>query len=261
VDADDHDDDVPTAEEFTDPYLGNYTPPPEVQPGVCNVCHGATGYMYDGDPWERCWSCKESIRGVSNPLTLVVPISLYRVGEQLHTVLKDYKRSPSKRVRERHLWQVGAILHRFLWGHRDHIATEAGGYWDTVAIVPSKTNHDDVHPLESAIMLGEPLRDEYMRLLEPGDVSKIGRARSSDQGYVATDDAEGRRVLLVDDTFTSGATFQSAASALVLGGAEVVAGLVIGRVIDTSNANYPETLELWERQRKVRFSFETCCLE
>ena len=130
-----------------------------------------------------------------------------------------------------------------------------------MTIVPSKTNRVDAHPLESAIMLGEPLRDEYMRLLEPADVGRIGRARSSDQGFVAADDANGRRVLLVDDTFTSGATFQSAASALVLGGAEVVAGLVIGRVIDTSNASYPEKLELWERQRRVPFSFETCCLE
>jgi hypothetical protein len=261
VDADDDDEEVSTVEEFTDPYLGTYTPPPEVQPGVCDVCHGATGYMYDGDPWERCWSCKESVRGVSNPLALVVPISLYRVGEQLHTVLKDYKRSPSERVRNRHLLQAGAILHRFLNGHRDHIAAEAGGYWDTVTIVPSKTNHEDVHPLESAIMLGEPLRDEYMRLLETAEVGRIGRAQSSDRGYSATDDAGGRRVLLVDDTFTSGATFQSAASALALGGAAVVAGLVIGRVIDTSNANHPEKLELWERQRRVPFSFETCCLE
>jgi predicted amidophosphoribosyltransferase len=43
------------------------------------------------------------------------------------------------------------------------------------------------------------------------------------------------RILLVDDTFTSGATFQSAASALALGGADVIAGVVIGRVIDTSD--------------------------
>lgn len=252
---------VGTVEEFTDPHLGTYTPPPEAQPGVCDICHGSTGFKYNGDPWERCWSCKESVDGVSNPVRLVVPISLYRVGEQLHTVLKDYKRSPSERVRERHLLQVGAILHRFLHGHRDHIAAEAMRYWDTVTIVPSKTSQDAVHPLESAIALGEPLRSEYARLLEPADVGRIGRAQSSDQGYRASAESEGRRVLLVDDTFTSGATLQSAASALALGGAEVVAGLVIGRVIDTSNPNFPEKLELWERQRGVPFSFDTCCLE
>jgi hypothetical protein len=221
----------------------------------------ATGVMYSGVRWERCWSCTETIRGVSNPLTLVVPISLYRVGGQLHTVLKDYKRSPSARVRDRHLWQVGAILHRFVWGHRDHIAAAADGYWDTVTTVPSKSDRDSVHPLVKAIMLGEPLRDEYMHMLECADLSRIGRAQSSDDGFLALPLAAGRRVLLVDDTFTSGATFQSAASALTLGGATVIAGLIIGRVIDMSNDDHPEHQELWEQQRQVPFSFDTCCLE
>lgn len=69
-------------------------------------------------------------------------------------------------------------------------------------------------------------------------------------------------MLLVDDTFTSGATFQSAASALALDGADVVAGVVIGRVINTSDtAGHPEKLALWQQQRQVPFSFAACCLE
>jgi len=175
-------------------------------------------------------------------------------------VLKDYKRSPDARVRERHLLQVGAILHRFLFNHRDHIAAAAQSYWDFVTIVPTKGQREESHPLEQAILLGEPLRDEYERLLEPADVGRIDRAASSDRGYKASN-AEGKKVLLLDDTFTTGATFQSAASALTLGGAQVVAGVVIGRVVDTSNPDYPEKLELWEQQRLVRFSFDTCCLE
>lgn len=260
MDGEQEDEDLPTVEDFTDPHLGTYTPPPEVQPGVCDVCHGATTTAYSGEPWERCWSCKQTTEGVSYPVELVVPISLYRVGEQLHTVLKDYKRSPDPRVRDRHLWQVGAILHRFLYGHRNHVAAAAGGYWDTVTIVPSKTGHQP-HPLEAAIMLGVPLRDEYAHLLEPADVASVTHNRSSDDGYRATTAADGRRVLLIDDTFTTGASFQSAASALAIGGAEVVAGVVIGRVVDTSSARYPEKLELWQQQRAISFSFDTCCLE
>jgi hypothetical protein len=82
-------------------------------------------------------------------------------------VLKNYKRSPSERVREKHLWQVAAILHRFLFNHRACITRAAGRDWDTVTIVPSKIGGDDPHPLEQAIMLSEPLRSEYRRLLEP----------------------------------------------------------------------------------------------
>lgn len=177
-------------------------------------------------------------------------------------MLKDYKRSPSERVREKHLWQVAAILHRFLYNHRACITRAAGRDWDTVTIVPSKNPRVDPHPLEQAILLGEPLRSEYRGLLQPDQPELIGRARSSDCGYRATTDLTGLRVLLLDDTFTSGATFQSAASALTLAGADVVAGAVIGRVIDTSDIErHPEKAALWEQQRRIPFSFATCCLE
>lgn len=253
---------APTVEEFTEPYLATYTPPPADAPGVCPICHGATGLRDDGTHWARCWSCGRTIGGVSHPLSLIVPISLYRVGEQLHTVLKDYKRSPNERVRERHLWQVAAILHRFLANHRACISRAAGRDWDAVTIVPSKNPHIHPHPLEQAILLGEPLRSQYRRLLEPDQPDTIGRARSSDHGYRATDNLAGLRVLLVDDTFTSGATLQSAASALTEAGADVVAGIPIGRVIDTSDTEgHPEKLALWEQQRRIPFSFATCCLE
>jgi hypothetical protein len=51
-------------------------------------------------------------------------------------------------------------------------------------------------------------------------------------------------MLLVDDTMTTGAKLQSAASALNLGGARVVAAVVLGRVIDVRDPNNPEKLEL-----------------
>jgi hypothetical protein len=254
--------DAPTVEEFTEPYLATYTPPPAVAPGVCPVCRTGTGLRSDGTPWPQCWSCGRTIAGVSHPLRLLVPISLYRVNEQLHTVLKDYKRSPNARVREKHLWQVAAILHRFVFNHRRCIVSAAGRDWDTVTIVPSKVPRADAHPLEDAIALGEPLGSEYRRLLEPNEPDRIGRAKSSDLGYRTTAAAGGLHVLLVDDTFTSGATFQSAASTLALAGADVVAGVVIGRVIDTSNVEeHPEKLALWQQQRGVPFTFATCCLE
>lgn len=52
---------------------------------------------------------------------------------------------------------------------------------------------------------------------------------------------------------------QSAASALQLRGADVVAGLVVGRVFepDWSGRHLAE----WDRARSRHFSFERCCLE
>jgi predicted amidophosphoribosyltransferase len=247
---------VATVEEFTNPHLGTYTPPPPAGLGVCDVCHGVpnAGYV-------RCWSCDQSTESVSHPCELLVPISLYRVGEQLHTVLKDYKRSPDERVRARHRYQVAAILHRFLRDHAGCIEAVAGTAWDTVTIVPSKTPGADPHPLEQAIKLGKKLKATYQPLLAPDQPETIDRVYGDNRAFRTIEDVTGKQVLLIDDTFTSGATFQSAASRLALDGATVVAGLAIGRVITTGDPRYPANDALWERQREIAFSFDRCCLE
>ena len=160
--------------------------------------------------------------------------AVHRVGEQLHTVLKDYKRSPNANVRERHLWQVAAILHRSTANHRHHIVAEAERGWDTVTIVPSKTERPETHPLETAIGLAEPLASEYTRLLAPNDVSQIGRNMSSDVGFRLTEDVEGLSVLLIDDTWASGGHSQSAAEVLKSAGAGRAGLVVIGRHLQRS---------------------------
>jgi adenine/guanine phosphoribosyltransferase-like PRPP-binding protein len=70
---------------------------------------------------------------------------------------------------------------------------------------------------------------------------------------------DGKRILLIDDTLTTGATAQSAASALSNGGATVVGILTIGRMIKPS---FRETVnKYWQRQRDPRrpFTFDRCC--
>jgi adenine/guanine phosphoribosyltransferase-like PRPP-binding protein len=66
-------------------------------------------------------------------------------------------------------------------------------------------------------------------------------------------------VLIVDDTFTSGARAQSAASALTLAGAEVVAVVPIGRYLRPAFSQ--EAADLWERARAIPFSFDSCSAE
>ena len=80
---------------------------------------------------------------------------------------------------------------------------------------------------------------------------------TTDTGVLAA--LRGEQVLLVDDTFTSGARAQSAASALSLAGGDVVAILPVGRVIspDFNEANK----EFWDRQRAIPFDFDVCCLD
>ncbi len=243
-----------TVEELTDPYAAAYTPPPHAGAGVCDVCHNAPGPGYS-----RCYSCTATTRGVTHPLELVVPVSLCTIPSQLHTVLHDYKRSRDEYVQARHRLQIAATLHRFVRDHGDHIRATADSDWDIITVVPSKTPRDGPHPLERAVQLSPLLAPLCETVLEPWEPEAVTRAKSSDRGFRAVRSLEGESVLLLDDLFTSGATFQSAASALALGGARVVAGVVVGRVIHPDFS--AEMQELWDRQHAIPFDFGACCLE
>ena len=101
------------------------------------------------------------------------------------------------------------------------------------------------------------LASHYEELLLPG--SRPARHRSADDdAFKVKARIDGRRVLLVDDMFTSGAEVQSAASALQLAGAIVPAAVVIGRFIK------PELNEaarvLWQQASDREFAFDRCCL-
>jgi hypothetical protein len=246
---------VATVEGITDPYVQAFTPPPRAGVGVCDVCHNTPFAGHS-----RCWSCEQTTAAVTHPLTTMVPISLYEVGSQAHTILASYKRSQDRSVRAQLGLVVAATLHRFLRDHGEHIVDAAQSEWDVMTVVPSKTPTNKPHALELAIQRSPTLRPTYRRLLEPWEPEKIERAKSSDRGYRANASiCAGTRVLLVDDTFTSGATFQSAASALAAAGADVVAGVVVGRVINRGFT--PEMGAMWAAQRKKRFDFGICCLE
>jgi len=82
--------------------------------------------------------------------------------------------------------------------------------------------------------------------------------QASDAAYEVVADVAGLDLLLIDDTFTTGASIQSAASALQLAGANVVGAVVVGRVINPEFT--PETKALWAKARGLPFRFATCCV-
>jgi hypothetical protein len=100
---------------------------------------------------------------------------------------------------------------------------------------------------------------QLLDALGPG-ASPLDHKHPRDDAFVVTDDVEGKAVLVVDDTWTSGAAVQSAASALQLAGAKVVAAVPIARFIDP-NFNVEVQRPLLDHLRKTPFLFDTCCLE
>lgn len=224
---------------------------PAITDGVCDVCHGCPN-----PGWSTCWSCSQVASQLSASCPLVVPVSLYEVGYQLHHQLWSYKGAPSDMSWD-FLVKTAAILGYFLQLHSGCIAAAAGGPWDLITSVPSSTGREGEHPLVRAIKLLPEIRDEYEPLLTRGEVP-ITHTIASDGGFEALRQLDGERVLLIDDTFTSGARAQSAASALNNAGATVVAIIPIGRVI-TPDFN-PAATEYWQRQGARLFDFDACCV-
>jgi phosphoribosylpyrophosphate synthetase len=241
---------VPTYAEITDPLLWTYTTVLAVGPGVCDICHAAP----NGD-FARCYSCYETARKVTRPVDLVVPISLYVVGEQLHHVLRRYKDSPLPNVRDTFRTQVAALLGRFLSSHTNCIEAAAGRSWQFLTTVPSSSNRIGTHPLVDAINMLPAFMAQLRSPLQPG-AAPLSHNNSNDEGFVVTENVGDQSFLLIDDTFTTGARLQSAASALQIARADVVAALVIGRVINPEFSG-----KLWDRATKLAFRFDTCCLE
>jgi hypothetical protein len=94
-----------------------------------------------------------------------------------------------------------------------------------LAVVPSSRGRSGPHPLK---VLVEPyLRLPWASLAARPDAA--GDTRDLDPGRFAAERLDGGRVLLLDDTWTTGASVQSANMALRQAGARAVAVVVLGR--------------------------------
>lgn len=210
---------MPTVRELTALYE-NFMLTPVRGQGVCETCFNLTaGY-------DRCYACMHG----TQVLDALAPISYSVAGEQLHHALACYKRL-SGDVARRLGAELAALLWRFLAVHEPCLAQAAGEErFPIVTSVPSGDRaRAERHPL--AWIAGElvgPTRGRYLQLLERSEVRV--EPRSFDEAkYKPLRSLAGEAVLLVDDTWTTGANAQSAAAALKTAGAGRIAAVVIGR--------------------------------
>ena len=195
---------------------------------------------------------------MSRPCELVVPISLYEIPSQLHRELRHYKSGAIPEVEVEFGTHVAGLVGYFLARHGECIERAAGGGWELVTSVPSSSTRAGQHPLARAVQRVQSLSDQYEPLLDRGPVP-LDHNTASDDGFTLRRELGGERVLLIDDTFTSGARSQSAASTINNAGGTVVAIVAIGRVIDPDFGDHVK--EYWGRQRRQTFSFDACCLD
>jgi predicted amidophosphoribosyltransferase len=235
---------MPTVAELSGPYA-NFLLNPRPGPGVCRRCFTFT------DGYATCYPCSQ----MSQMLEAYVPVSYSIAHGQLHRALAGYKRAGGRIARRLQL-ELGAVLWRFLADHERCVASAAGvPAFDLVTTVPSGDRKRDlVHPLPEIVgRLVAPTRDRYERVLGRSTKSVAERAFDREKCTVSRriDDA---CVLLVDDTWTTGASAQSAAAALLDAGAAAVAAVTIGRHVNPEWGNTEERL----RELPDGFDWETC---
>jgi predicted amidophosphoribosyltransferase len=196
---------------------------PRGGPGVCATCFN----LIDG--YELCYACAQG-RSV---LDAVVPISYSVANEPLHRTLFGYKRLPEP-LAQRFQAELTAILRRHLALHERCLAAAAGvRRFELVATVPSGDRHRDrAHPLREIVdsALG-PTRHRHRHLLRRSAFHSGPRSPDFLK-YLAAQPLDGEAVLLIDDTWTTGANAQNAAAALKAAGAGPVAALAIGRHVN-----------------------------
>jgi predicted amidophosphoribosyltransferase len=246
--------------EVTDAKLSVFVSVPAArEDGVCPVCHGPAGERSDGSFYEACYSCNHI---PSTGVRLVVPISLVAKNDsQLYTALVEYKSEYVQAyVAEKHRLLLAAALQRFIRQHRACIEGSAGRLWNTITIVPSTWGRPGQHPLESVVRMSPILRRELSTVAEWTGIA-VGRNDADPRAFNVLPRARGRSVLIIEDTYTSGAKVQSLAMALHAAGAHVVGAVAVGRVVTTSDPKYPQGGILWNQRRRQRFDFDRCCLE
>ncbi len=202
-------------------------------------------------------------RQLGAELARTVPISLFAPGSPLHELLVVYKAAPSRSARHERQASLSRLLGEFFSFHLrclvgqvldDDAATLA------VPVPPSsepRPSWGGEHPLVGllrAAVATEPglcLAPVIVKGTEP-----VGHFRASRRGFRLAGPVAGRRVLAVDDTYTSGARSQSAAAVLASAGADVVAIVPIGRLIHPDHNH--ATSALWAHQQRERFNIRLC---
>ena len=194
---------------------------PRHGPGVCPRCLNLTS-----EPAGLCRAC----RSIEQRLAAVVPISYSVGGGWLHHVIASYKRDADPSVPDA-VATLAELCERFVATHERCLAVAAGvADFDLVTTVPSgDASRDAQHPLRRIVgELVDVTRDRHERLLLRTELP-VSVRRFDARRYRATRLLHGEAVLLIDDMWTSGASAESAAAALLAAGAGTVAGVVIAR--------------------------------
>jgi hypothetical protein len=209
------------------------------------VCDGPTQ-----PDFVHCFCCTVLIGQLGQPLAPVTAVTPYRVGDGVHRLLRGYKDAPLAEERAAATARLVDLVRRWLaatGGRRLH--ARAGGGWAMVVGVPSSRRPGPA-PVDALIRAVPELARLHRPLLRRG-LRSTDHLVASRQGFSVPPANRYRRgdprgpVLVVDDTYATGARAHSAVAAL-----EVAGVLVVGRVVDPTAT--PWQGAYWEASQSER---------
>lgn len=206
----------------------------------CEICHSSKD-----DAFDRCYRCNEGFRLLNGNVPRILPITMSLERGQMHHALRDYKDGWDQTIRERFSWQIAGLVELFAAQH-----TECLGEFDVVTCIPSRKQRT---AFEAVVTRLGRFRERYEPLLA---VAGADDSHTLSSGrFVAAGTARGRRVLILEDTFTTGASVFSATAALRAAGAVVDTVLVVGRHM---NPGYSHTTVLLDRMKGLQWVESDC---
>lgn len=182
----------------------------------------------------------------------MVPVS-YAVKRTQHAQNLARYKSPQPSLGARR--SLHALLMLFVRQHAHCLVGAAGGRFTHLVTVPSTRGRAGPHPLEElavpALRLPVLAASSAVRYLDND------RSFHPDRFQLPVPIPEGARVLLLDDTWTTGGRVQSLASLLREHGAERVVCVVLGRHM---RPDFPLNRPILEAVDRQRFDIDRCVL-
>lgn len=200
--------------------------------GTCDSCFGAVKIAPDGNPYRRCYNC----RNYHGCIDALIPIA-YSIDSGLESMLHRFKDWRG------YSWlgkSFGSLLYSF-WGAHAECVFSAYGDFDVVLPVPNNNasrTFDHLASLNVCLGNGPILPLTHGILTRRQEVPRPERGELVPEAYAVSDadiiaDAN---ILLFDDTWTSGSSTASAATSLKQSGAASVVVLTLGRQLNLSNS-------------------------
>jgi hypothetical protein len=218
--------------ETAGPYLHNTV---RGDGGTCAVCTTPVSGCH------RCLTCERAYAAAALG-GIVVPLIYGIKGSPSAAVLRGYKDDPRPSARARYARIVNRLLYLGIKSHARCVERQAGHPIDVRLAIPSLKDRPGPHPFAAIAASMDAVSESP--ILVPRFAAIDDHSISARRFRLTPDvDLMRRHVLLLDDTWTSGASAHSAALTLRRAGAQRVSVMVIGRWLAPGYAHNARFIE------------------